>query len=337
MNSKPIKSACGIVPPLVTPLTDHLQLDIEGLERLIEHVLAGGVHGLFVLGTTGEGPSLSYGVRRDVIRQTCRIVDGRTPVFAGITDTVLQESIALAQFAADAGCDFAVTTPPFYFPIEQSELLAYFKQLLFEIPLPTMLYNMPAVGGMTIAPETVRQLLDQQNLAGLKDSSGDLDYFRSILEVSSLRQDFSVLVGPEHLLAETLAMGGDGGVSGGANIWPGLFVGLYEIVIADKQSDITPLASVVELLGKIYQVGPVSIPATIARIKGALSLCQICGDTTAPPIFSTIEAERDRIEEILLQLGGVSPLPHLKFPKLRDSAYEAAQPTPFGRGSGPGS
>ena len=95
----------GIVPPLVTPLADNETLDVESLERLIEHLIAGGVHGLFVLGTTGEEQSLSYAVRKQMIRESCRINHGRLPLLACITDTSIVESIKLAHVAADCGAD----------------------------------------------------------------------------------------------------------------------------------------------------------------------------------------------------------------------------------------
>ena len=83
----------GIIPPMITPLRDRDVLDRAGLERLIEHILAGGVHGLFVLGTTGEGPSLSYRLRQEVIEETCEQVNGRVPVLVGITDSSFTESV----------------------------------------------------------------------------------------------------------------------------------------------------------------------------------------------------------------------------------------------------
>ena len=96
--SQPLR---GIIPPLITPLVERDALDIGGLERLIEHVLAGGVHGLFILGTSGEGPSLSYRLRRDLMDRVCRQVVGRVPVLVGITDTAFVESVTLARHAAD--------------------------------------------------------------------------------------------------------------------------------------------------------------------------------------------------------------------------------------------
>src|SRR6266498_2581114 len=98
----------GIIPPMITPLRQRDELDIAGLERLIEHILAGGVHGLFILGTSGEGPSLSYARRREVIDRTCRQVNSRVPVLVGITDTAFVESVKLAQYCAAAGASAAV-------------------------------------------------------------------------------------------------------------------------------------------------------------------------------------------------------------------------------------
>src|SRR5688572_818806 len=93
----------GIVPPMVTPLRDRDTLDVAGLERVIEHLLAGGVHALFILGTTGEAPSLSHRLRRELITRTCRQASNRVPVLVGITDTAFVESIEISRHAADAG------------------------------------------------------------------------------------------------------------------------------------------------------------------------------------------------------------------------------------------
>src|SRR5262245_26840129 len=113
------KPLSGIIPPLATPLRDVDQLDHAGLERLIEYVLAGGVHGLFILGTTGEGPSLSYRLRCELIELACEQVNHRVPILVGITDTSAVESINLAERAADAGADAVVLAAPYYFAPNQ--------------------------------------------------------------------------------------------------------------------------------------------------------------------------------------------------------------------------
>ena len=89
----------GVIPPMVTPLTASGELDVAGTERLVEHILSGGVHGLFLLGTTGEAPDLPYEVRRELVKRVTAQVNGRVPILVGITDTVFAESLKLAEFA----------------------------------------------------------------------------------------------------------------------------------------------------------------------------------------------------------------------------------------------
>src|SRR5659263_191327 len=102
----------GIVPPLVTPLLDNNTLDIDGLEKLIEHVIAGGVHGLFILGTTGEAQSLSFELRYEMIKQTAYILKNRLPLLVGISDTSIVDSLHLGQLAHESGADALVSAPP---------------------------------------------------------------------------------------------------------------------------------------------------------------------------------------------------------------------------------
>src|ERR1051325_140825 len=205
----------GIVPPLVTPLRDRDDLDVPGLERLLEHVLGGGVSGLFILGTTGEGPSLSHPLRRELIGRVCRQVRRRVPILVGITDTSFVESVSLARHAAETGADAVVAAPPYYLPEAQPELQEYLDHLVPELPLPLFLYNMPPLTKVVIEPETVRRAMDNPLIVGLKDSSGDMDYFRQAAALLPSRPKWSLLVGPEEKLAEAIALGGHGGVNGG--------------------------------------------------------------------------------------------------------------------------
>ena len=116
MLTKTLQGLEGIIPPLVTPVSDCDQLDVAGLERIIEHVIAGGVSGLFILGTTGEAPSLNNRLRRELITHTCQQVKGRLPVLVGITDTSLAEALALAAACSRSGrpstCDFCTLLFP---------------------------------------------------------------------------------------------------------------------------------------------------------------------------------------------------------------------------------
>lgn len=294
----------GIIPPMITPLKERDTLDREGLECLIDRMIEGGVAGIFALGTTGEAPSLSYRLRREVIDETCRIVDGRIPVLVGITDTSLVESVALAKHAADCGASAVVTSAPFYFPAGQPELREYIEQILPGLPLPLMLYNMPALTKTSFSAQVVEWAMEQEKIVGLKDSSGDLVYFRKMLRLaSSRRPDWSLLVGPEELLAEVVLMKGHGGVNGGANLHPRLYVDLYEAAKAGDLERTRELSDqVLALSQSIYTVGHYG-SAIIKGIKCALSVLGVCDDFMASPFHRFHDTERAIIKEHLQTLG----------------------------------
>jgi dihydrodipicolinate synthase/N-acetylneuraminate lyase len=296
-----IKTLSGIVPPVLTPLRERDALDVAGLERLIEHILAGGVHGLFILGTSGEGPGLSYRLRREVIQHVCKQVRGRVAVLVGITDTAFSESIAIARYAADAGAQAVVSAGPYYLPVAQPELLDYVNRLTQEQPLPLFIYNMPQLTKVHFEPETLRQVSHLEKIVGLKDSSADLAYFDKLVALKKLRPDWSVLVGPEHLLMETMRRGGDGGVNGGANFYPRLFADLFQ---AMKSGDLDRAAGLQEKLlrlGNIYTVGQ-HASAVIKGMKCACSLLGICDDLMAEPFERFRAPERAKVRAVLESL-----------------------------------
>ncbi len=302
----------GIVPPLVTPLRDRDTLDGEGLERLIEHVIAGGVSALFLLGTTGEGPSLSYRLRGESIRTACRAARGRVPVLVGITDTAFVESVQLARCAADAGAAAVVAAPPYYLPEGQPELIEYTGHLLDELPLPLFLYNMPALTKVSFELDTVRRLLDDPRIPGIKDSSGNMVHFHRLCRHLKDRPDWTILMGPEELLLDAVMAGGHGGVNGGANVFPSLYVALHQAAVAGDLARARELHGLVlEVSERLYQVGR-HPSAIIKGLKCALSLLGICDDFMAEPFHRFRDEERRQIEASLGILGpkitALSPL-----------------------------
>lgn len=292
---------------MITPLRGRDELDVAGLERLIEHILRGGVSGLFILGTTGEGPCLSYRLRGDLIARVCKLVDHCVPVLVGITDTSFVESIILARSAAESGADAVVAAPPYYLPEAQPELQEYLDHLLPELPLPLYLYNMPALTKVSLEVETVRRALDQPRIIGLKDSSGDLNYFKSVAEIIRQRSDWSLFMGPEEKLLDSLKLGGHGGVNGGANLFPGLYVKLYE---AHRSGDFARAQQLQKQVQRIsdsfYHIGKYS-SSIIKGIKCVLSCLSICDDFMAEPFhrFRPAEAEmvKARLKEIQTELS----------------------------------
>jgi 4-hydroxy-tetrahydrodipicolinate synthase len=292
----------GIIPPLVTPLRARDELDIPGLERLVEHVLSGGVHGIFVLGTTGEAPNLSYRLRRELIERTCQLVAGRVPVLVGITDTAIVEALSLSRWAAECGAQALVVSAPYYFPNSQPELLEYVQHLAPELPLPLFLYNMPTHTKTIFEVETVRRAMQIPNVVGLKDSSANMVYFHQLIGLLPERPDWSLFIGPEELLAESVLLGGHGGVCGGANLQPRLYVDLYEACIAGQLKQVQALhARVMRISSTLYHVGRHG-SAFLKAIKCALHETGICDDFLAEPFHRFREEERARVRAVLAEL-----------------------------------
>ncbi|MEX2592945.1 MAG: dihydrodipicolinate synthase family protein [Anditalea sp.] len=296
---KPFK---GIIPPMVTPLLDKRTLDKRGLDRLIEHLIEGGVHGLFILGTTGEATSLSYSLRKELIRHTCEKVDGRIPIMVGITDTAPEESLSLATIAAESKASAVVAAPPYYFGMSQAELRDYYIVLADKLPLPLYLYNMPSYTKINIEPTTVKELSEHPRIIGLKDSSANAVYFNSVLYLMKADKSFTLLVGPEEMMASAVLMGGHGGVSGGANMFPKLYVELYNAAVARDFDQIIMLQDkIMEISQKIYWVGQTG-SSYLKGLKAALSILGICNDFMASPLSSFEKEEKEIIKDNLSHL-----------------------------------
>jgi dihydrodipicolinate synthase/N-acetylneuraminate lyase len=292
----------GIIPPMITPLRGRDELDVAGLERLIEHILAGGVSGLFILGTTGEGPSLSYRLRSELIQRACKQVNRRVPILVGITDTSFVESVNVARSAADSGADALVVAPPYYLPEAQPELQEYLDHLIPELPLPLYLYNMPALTKVHFELETVRRAMDEPRIIGLKDSSGDLNYFKTAAEIIRQRPDWSLLIGPEEKLFESLQLGGNGGVSGGANLFPKLYV---KVVEAHRTGNLARAQELQRQIQRVsdsfYRIGKYS-SSIIKGIKCAASCLGLCDDFMAEPFHRFRAAELELVKSRLKQI-----------------------------------
>jgi dihydrodipicolinate synthase/N-acetylneuraminate lyase len=273
----------GIIPPMATPLLDSRELDVAGLERLIERMLTGGVHGLFVLGSTGEGPNLSDPVRRALIEATCRLVAGRVPVLICITDNCAEESARLGEWAAECGADVLVSSTPYYFEVSQGDILRQIEYLAERLPLPLFLYNMPKLTKSQFAPETVARAAKIETVRGIKDSSGDLHYFASVVAAIGERPDFTLLTGPEEILQSSMALGGHGGVNGGANLFPELYVALYDAAAAGRIDEATRLQQrVVELGQFLYKVGEAE-SGYLRGLKLGLELMGVCSAAMTRP------------------------------------------------------
>jgi len=292
----------GIIPPMITPLKADFSLDINPTERLIEYLIEGGVHGIFILGTTGEFAGLSSAVKRELIQITCQQVKGRVPILVGVTDCSFTESIELAAIAHRSGAEAVVAAPPFYMNIEQEELINYYQKLADIVELPLFLYDMPSHVKINIEVETAVTLSKHPNIIGIKDSSGKIENFQALCEAFRQQPEFKIFVGPEEILAETLLIGGNGGVTGGANLFPELYVALYEAFQKKEYDAVKKFQETILFLSnKLYQHGTYQ-SSYLKGLKTAMSLEGLCEDNFALPLFPHAFSEKSILSSKLLQV-----------------------------------
>jgi dihydrodipicolinate synthase/N-acetylneuraminate lyase len=253
------------------------------------------VSGVFILGTTGEAQSISFELRYEMIKKTAHIVNKRVPLLVGISDTSLVDSISLANLAAEFGADAVVSAPPYYFATAQPELAEYYEQLIPQLELPIYLYNMPTHTKVSFAPSTIRRIAENEKVIGFKDSSANGGYFQSVMHEMRDRPEFSLFVGPEEMMAESVLMGAHGGVNGGANMFPKLYVALYNAAVAKDVDKVRELhAKVMQISASIYNVGSYG-SSYLKGVKSGLSVLGICNDFLAAPFNKFDVAHKDKI------------------------------------------
>ncbi len=231
-----MKRLTGLIPPMVTPLDGRRRLDKSGVKKMVKHLLDGGVDEIFIMGTTGEGPHLSYAIRSALVKEACRVVKGRVPVLVGITETDMEDAIAFAKECRAFGAAGAVAAPPYYFKLSQAECAAWFAELADRLPMPLVVYDMPAHTDTTIEPATIARLAAHPNIVAMKDSSSVIALFNKFrVALEPFAEKFSLFMGPDEAMGEAVLLGADGGVCTGANLWPRAFKEMY---LAAKAGDV---------------------------------------------------------------------------------------------------
>ncbi|HLL37005.1 MAG TPA: dihydrodipicolinate synthase family protein [Streptomyces sp.] len=292
----------GVVPPVCTPLTPEGEVDVESLHRLLDHLTAGGVRGLFVLGSTSEAAYLTDGQRRLVVAETVRHVDGRLPVLAGAIDMTTPRVLEHVAAVTAAGADAVVVTAPFYARTHPAEIARHYRLVAAASPVPVLAYDIPVAVHTKLPADLVLDLAAEGVLAGLKDSSGDLAAFREVVTGVRTRPDlagFTVLTGSELIVDAALALGAHGAVPGLANVDPHGYVRLDRLCrTGDTERARTEQERLCALFGMVHagdpaRMGPGS--AAIGAFKAALHLRGViaCPATAEPQVpLSADEVER---------------------------------------------
>ncbi|MEG3132456.1 dihydrodipicolinate synthase family protein [Rouxiella sp. T17] len=220
----------GIIPPVPTLLNADEQLDKEAMKRLIDFTIAGGVNGLFFLGSAGEFAHMSDALRHEVATFCTAYVDKRVPVLIGAAHSGTEATLSFAKHAKSVGADGVVVVNPFYNPLAEENIYLHYSYLAENLALPIIIYNFPALTGQSIPVDVIKRLAEKYpNIVGLKDTVDSLNHIRETIQaVLPVRPDFAVFAGYDEYLFGTLILGGAGSIPASANFAPELTCGIYQ-------------------------------------------------------------------------------------------------------------
>lgn len=291
---------------MVTPLDAKRRLDKKGTKNMVNHLLKGGVDGIFLLGTTGEGPHLSYAIREELVKTVCGLVKGRVPVLVGITETDMDDAVAFAARCKAYGASAVVAAPPYYFKLTQAECVAWFTEMADRLPLPLVIYDMPAHTDTVIEPATIAKLAAHLNIIAMKDSSSVIALFNKFrVALEPFAEKFSLFMGPDEAMGEAVLMGADGGVCTGANLWPAQFKAMYLAAKAGEIENVRWLQRFTTMSSYLlYGLGQGQI-GFLKGVKCALAEMGLIQNVLASPFSPFTGRERAKVKAALKLLKSV--------------------------------
>jgi 4-hydroxy-tetrahydrodipicolinate synthase len=282
---------------LATPLDANGQLDEDGLARLVERVVAAGIDGISPNGSTGEGARLGRERRIAVTTQVRKLAPDGMPVISGVPLTTLDEGRAELDYLAELGATAALVAPPSYYPLPDESVLRLYEALAHDAPLPLLLYNIPVFTKVRLAPHVVGRLAGHPAIAGIKDSSRDMEYQQELIAATA-GAEFAVLTGADTLLVASLTVGAAGSISAGANLVPELPVGIQRAFLA---GDVRTATELQRRLARIVAACRAGEPP--AGWKAALAVAGVCGPDLAAPAAALPAEQRAALESRLATEG----------------------------------
>jgi dihydrodipicolinate synthase/N-acetylneuraminate lyase len=287
------KKFSGIIVPAVTPLTTRLEIDEAGVNHLFSLFYQYHISP-FILGTTGESASLPQQVKEDYIRIAGQIKQPDTVLYAGISSNVLKESVELAFYAADHGVDALAVTLPSYYTLTTAQMEKYFRLLADAVPLPLIIYNIPATTHMSIPLELIDALSHHPNIVATKDSERSEERLAKSLALWKDREDFGHFLGWAAKSAEALIGGSDGLIPSTGNLVQWIYADMLKAVDAGDHEKASRMQLLSDDYGSVYQRDKM-LGESLWALKALMQFKGICGDTVMPPLQSMSEEEKQRL------------------------------------------
>lgn len=276
---------------MISPFTPAFKVDVAAAARITEHLSSYGAHP-FLLGTTGESVSIAKEERARLVSAVVKANAGAKTVYAGISGNCFSEVVAEAKLFTDLGVDALVSTMPSYYPVEPDQQLRYFEQLADEVPLPLIIYNIPATTHLSIPLDVVEQLSHHQNILGFKDSEKGEERMIDAISRWKDRPDFAYLLGWALKSQQALFLGADGIVPSTGNLAPGLYQSIFDAAVAGNKVLATAAQVKADYLSEIYQKDRV-LSKALPVLKIMMSAYSLCGTAMLPPLYQ-LPAEEEK-------------------------------------------
>jgi len=292
----------GIIPALITPFDNRVEINYSVLEELLEFLIEKGIHGIFVSGTNGEGPLLSREERVNLFRATVKIVNKRIPVIAQIGEITTSDAIYLGKEAIDSGVDAVAIVSPYYYKLSDEALKSHFIRVANALaPISVYLYNLPNNTGNRIKPEGAKAIIEESsNVKGVKDSSKDLQVLEDFISILPSSSD--VLVGTDSFIFPALTVGAKGAISALANPLPELCVDIYNDFLAGKWEE----AMFKQLLLHKVRAVTKQMPS-ISALKTLLRCRGIEVGNPRPPLETVSLAQETMLKKIIEEVETFYP------------------------------
>jgi 4-hydroxy-tetrahydrodipicolinate synthase len=288
----------GIFVPHVTPFTRRGQLDLKALRECVRFWLEAGVSGLVPCGSNGEAPYLSRQERMRVIGTVMDEVNGKTPVIAGTGSLGTQETVLFTRDAEDLGVDAALVVTPFYFKLTDKEIFEHYRAVSESVDLPIVVYNVPKFTGVSLEPTFIHKLaIENERIAGIKDSSGSIDIITKVIELT--RGRLSVLAGSANVALPALQLGGTGAVLAVANVFPTLCSRLSKAFKNGQHEEASELQNRISFANEIL----VKRFNQLSAIKEAMRLKGLPSGYPRKPALPLDEEGRRTIKEMLKRIN----------------------------------
>jgi 4-hydroxy-tetrahydrodipicolinate synthase len=268
----------GVYPAMATPLTPDEKVDKPAIRKLVHYLLDGNVHGIVLLGSTGEFPAMTESMRQEVIEEALDEINGKVPVLIGCGEPGTQRTIEQAKIASKTKADGLLVALPYYFPLDQAAVARHYEMVADAATLPVVMYNFPQMTKITIAPDTLAKLAGHKNIMGVKDSSGDFVGLQRYLDATA-GTDFSVMSGNPALGLSAYQLGAKGGIYAGCSLFPKQCVDGYNAFMKGDMAAAIAMQKKLSLLTLMAGFGP-----NAAVIKFGLSKLGVCGPTVTAPM-----------------------------------------------------